>query len=222
MNYNDIFNQSNLNIFTDASVVIMKNSMISCPGALVTINDKEIEYQNFIVYNSTNNIGEIMAIKLGVQLALKYRNSVKQINLFSDSNICIQGLTNWIFNWYKNRENNTLKNYANQDVKNQEHFKGVINDIVNNNLRINLYHQKGHVNNNKQILYAIKDFKRSNNIDIDYNTIKRLSYYNNVVDIRTKNELRDIVLNHLNKKISNNVEIIDDTKLYKYKQLIKR
>ena len=191
--YNDIFNDYTLNIFTDASVYSEdKKWFASCPGAVCVIGNTIIDRHQYIVCDSTNNEGEIMAIRLGVYFALKYRNNVRQINLFSDSKICIQGLTNWIYSWVNNiNSNGSLYTNSNKPVANQEIIKSIISDIVSNDLHINFFHVKGHVDIRKDsdIYHAMKVFKVSNGLDIEYKLAKQISYYNNSVDISTRNLL---------------------------------
>ena len=199
LRHEDIFNDYTLNIFTDASIYTEdKRWFASCPGAISIIGNTIIDRHEFIVNGSTNNEGEILAIRLGIYFALKYRDRVKQINLFSDSNICIQGLNNWIYSWVNNvNKNGILFTNSNKPVANQEIIKCIISDIVRNNLQINFYHVKGHVDirNDGNIYHAMKVFNTSNGIDIDYKLAKQISYYNNNVDINTRNLLYASTIN---------------------------
>ena len=212
--HSDVFNNDTLNIFTDASVYSEDRKWFaSCPGAICIIGNTIIDSNQFIVYDSTNNEGEIKAIRLGIYFALKYRDKVKQINLFSDSSICIQGLNNWIYNWVNNiGRNGVLFTNSNKPVANQEIIKSIVSDIVSHDLHINFYHVKGHVDIRKDedIYHAIKVFKTSNGLDIDYKLAKQISYYNNTVDINTRNLLcnSNIISNtEMEKVIKRNINI---------------
>lgn len=195
--FNNIFNLYTINIFTDASVYQCDNGkFVSCPGAIAIKVFDNIPYicdkYCYLSYDSTNNEGEIKAIRAGIHLAQKYRYSVPNINLFSDSNICISGLSEWMENWIKYSKNGVLYNSSNKEVINQENFINVMYDIVSSKLNINLYHQKGHVkmNNKESIEHARKVFKDINKLNPSYELIKKISEYNNYVDVMTKQYIR--------------------------------
>lgn len=169
------FNDETLNIFTDASVTQLGDEYIGCSGAVAYTGTydrlQKIDELYTINRHSTNNDSEIKAIYLGIQLALKYKGQVKTINLFSDSRICIFGLREWIYNWVqKSGEGPTLISSSNTPVSNQQDILTCIYTIIQYDLQINLYHQKGHVENQNQLNLAIKVFKRSNNIGYRYIT----------------------------------------------------
>ena len=200
--FDRIFNEKTLNIFTDASVYKDSSGYtISCPGALcvttccseVNILDKDCGEKN-LIFNSTNNDGEISAINLGLFYAIRYGKMFENFNLFSDSNICIQGLTNWIFNWFNNINSEGLMiSSSGKPVANQSVISSIYNTIIEMNIPINLYHQKGHVKIDNETLLkkAHKDFKVTNNIteDIDLDIIKCISFYNDIVDVETKDTI---------------------------------
>jgi ribonuclease HI len=200
--HSQIFNLNVLNIFVDASVLKTQNETIGCPGCLVVRTDIygntiETEYIDYITRDSTNNRSEIRAIRLGIEKALKYRNPFQKINLFSDSNLCIQSITNWIFTWIRGLRDEVIYNSSNTPVINQDMIIDVINTILSNNLDINIFHQKGHVTGTKEsIFHATEVFKETNkiNTDIDLELIKAISYFNNIVDIRTKESLQMLIL----------------------------
>lgn len=202
MKVNDIFNQDTLNIFVDASITKNNDSYIGCPGCVcVNTHPNYVSYikdsSYNVIYESTNNNSEISAVLLGINKALLYRNNYKVINLFSDSKICIHGLKYWMFNWIENMTKDKLYSSSGQLVSNQEIFLNIVNYIIKNNLYINLYHQKGHVtSSNESIENAIRVFKETNYIkdDVDKELIIQLSYYNNYVDLMTKNILNNLRL----------------------------
>ena len=193
----DIFKETTLNIFTDASVRKYYNDeTVGCAGAIAVKGDNIIDESYRTIRFSTNNNSEIDAIRLGVLLALKYRNkNIKHINLFSDSKISIYGLKEWIFKWINNINNEIMYSSSKLPVKNQEIFLNIIHTIINNRLEINLFHQRGHININSQsdLTKAIIDFKKNNyynpNIYFDIEFIRAISYYNNYVDNNTRNLL---------------------------------
>ena len=130
-------NSNTLNIFTDASIKQVGQETVGCAGAFcVAGKDRTIINQtNRILRYATNNSSEITAVKLGIDLAIDYRNDFDTINLFSDSKICIYGLREWIFNWIDNMSNGVLYNSSNTEVANQEMFKKIINLITHYNTK---------------------------------------------------------------------------------------
>ena len=203
LHFNDLFNEDTLSIFTDASVYRdNKGYTISCPGAICVItknNQCFILEQDFhernIISGSTNNEGEISAVALGVYYAIKYSSQFKTINLYSDSNICVQGLNEWIFNWVKCMNKGLMYSSSGSPVANQSIISSIVNTIIEQKLNMNIFHQKGHVNinNSKSIEKAFMDFTNTNKIDknIDEDIIKCISFYNDIVDVETKKTLQE-------------------------------
>lgn len=234
LKYSDIFNQDTLNIFTDASVMHVENETIGCPGVVIVATDiNGIPYvlntYSYINNHSTNNDSEIKAIYSGVLCGLGYRNNFKRINLFSDSNICIQGLKDWIFNWIYCIQDNTMYSSSGQPVANQMTFMAIVHTIVNSNFEINLFHQKGHVNINSQksLDKAKNSMVKSNRVkDIDMDLVIQLSIYNDMVDKMTKKHLEDYYdTEYVYSNRKKNLFKIEDTnqmilKIRKYKELI--
>ncbi len=197
LKYGDIFNEDTLNIFTDASITKLDNETIGCPGVILVGTDSNgfnhvINSQSYIVNHSTNNDSEIKAIRAGILYGLGYRNNFKRINLFSDSNICVQGLKDWIFNWINCINGITMYSSSGMPVANQEIFMSIVHILANANFEINIYHQKGHVmiNSEESLNKAKNSMLHSNNLDdIDMDLLVQLSIYNDMVDVLTKNHL---------------------------------
>lgn len=197
-----VFNNHTLNIFTDASIRRMNDGeVIGCPGALLFKGRiqgelKPDKVKTKIIRNSTSNNAEINAVKLGVELALEFRdNDTRGINLMSDSKLCIYGLREWIFNWVNQSPGDVLIGSTGQEVSNQNEILQIIYMILNNDLNINFYHQNGHINiNNMNQLQKAKDtFINSNFIqqDVNLDVIRTISSANNIVDELTRNILKD-------------------------------
>ena len=193
----DIFNSKTLNIFTDASVLKLPGEDITNSGALAITNlsddkdsDSIIDESYFLMRESTNNIGEILAIRLGVILALKYRDQYDTINLFSDSKISLFGLREWFFKWKYNSKDNQLYGSAGTPIANQGMFLDIIYLIESNLLKINLYHTPGHAD----FLKFIKVFRESNNIHsyMDNDFINTMIRYNDEIDSRTRTYLNSL------------------------------
>lgn len=195
----DIFRDNVVNIFTDASVLkTSQGETISCGGAIIVLGDESETHHNVeVLRDSTNNQGEIMAINIGIDFAIKitnfHRNAglhVPEINLFSDSKISVCGLRQWIFNWINCSSGGVMYSSSGNPVANQDIYKSIIYKIVNNNININLYHQKGHVieNQDKSVINAQRVFNESNGTKVNnLDLIRRLSYYNNMIDVITRN-----------------------------------
>ena len=237
LNFKDIFNQSTLNIFTDASIKTLEDgTVLSSPGAVCIItDDNENTYIleedfNFshIMIGSTNNDGEIRAVALGVYFAIKYKDMYENINLFSDSNICIQGLTKWIYGWVRCRDsNNRLYNSSGKEVANQDMIASLVNTIIEKKLDMSFYHQKGHVKNSPESYEkCFDDFLVTNNLNcnLDMDIITCISTYNNYVDIKTKDALNEFISIYYNieKTITPIRFTVKNEQIGEYKKLIRR
>lgn len=183
-------------IFCDASVAPGLRG--ACAGC--TINSRYCnnvsEQESFFIIQpeGTNNSGELEALLLGIYRALdiRERNAIAgipvRINIFSDSMISVKGIREWIFNWtYIDR---VLYKRDGSVVMNQNYIKLIYNLIVLNRLKINIYHQKGHVGTAYD--KAAKTFHTSNGIFC--NTIgvtpQYISAYNDKIDRLTRDTLR--------------------------------
>lgn len=139
------------NFFCDASIDI--NTKNACGGCYITCQEdnrciSEIGYHLMIQQNATNNSAEILAIWIGVVEAIKLKNIYPNavFRLFSDSKISLYGLRDWMKNWIRNiTPDGILISTSGQPVANQQKFIHIFNLIVENNLNIELYHQRGHV-----------------------------------------------------------------------------
>lgn len=235
LDFRDVFNTGTLNIFTDASIKKYpeyNNFTISAPGAIAVITTqkgytKVIDTIMTPIPFSTNNDGEISAIRLGIFLAQRYRAKFKKINLFSDSNICVQGLNDYIYKWYRNmRDDGMLISSSRKLVANQAIFKAIVNDIVSTNLQISIYHQRGHVYETHTIDKALNDFIMTNGIGASMELMNALSYYNNHIDIITKHLLQNVdpiqylQYNNMVSGFINNQ--LDETIINRYKQLTRK
>lgn len=184
-----------VNVYTDSSITQdIDGTFISCSG-FVTVIDNEIVDKGYkILYNSTNNHGELYAVYLGLQNLLKYRCYPNiYLNLFSDSKISIFGLTHWIYNWVQNMNSDLLLSSSGTPVKNQDLYANIIYYIVQNNTHLSMFHQLGHMNCKKikDINLTIDKFRLYNNENISEDIAREICYYNNYVD----NTSREILLN---------------------------
>lgn len=196
-----------INLFCDAS--IDTNLKIACGGTHIIMQDRgqliHLYDKLYIQHNATNNSAEILAIWIGVvevlYLRQKYNNAI--FRLFSDSKISLYGLRDWMKNWIKNAERNNsdiLISSSGTEVANQQLFIDIFNLIVENNLKIELYHQRGHVgessgvNLQKARVQFIKANKVSpENLGLD---IQIISQCNKTIDNNTRNALRSYISNN--------------------------
>ena len=197
-----------INLFCDASIDVDRK--IACAGCYIVVQGESIHsnplplyYKMYIQHNATNNSAEILAIWAGVTEAIKLRQSKPNatFRLFSDSKISLYGLRDWIKNWIKNSENantNVLISSVGQPVANQQCFIDIFNLIVESGLKIELYHQRGHVGGSGprmdkarvQFIRANKVPPESLGLDFDF-----LCQCNNYIDISTRSALRKYIDN---------------------------
>lgn len=180
-------------IYTDASIDLQKK--VGCAGALV-VNRRTNEIKNEIFalrYNATNNLCEIIAIWLGIYQAIGLLNTELEpfhVNLFSDSQISLFGMREWIPGWIRNRKGEAMISSSGV-VANQEWFRDAYHAILGSGLKIKLFHQKGHVltDNPKHLYIAEKTFRTSNvnSLHMIGMTAQTISNYNNMVDNDTRN-----------------------------------
>lgn len=181
-----------MNIFTDASIITTAcGETIGCAGAICMENNNICKFE--ILRDSTNNISELTAVRLAIELALMDRD-FDIVNIWADSQWAIFGLTRWIKAWMRNTCGGILYNSSGEPVKNQQIFLSIIKLIVENNLRVNFYHVKGHINPNdiKSLNHAVEVFNRSNHCGIKRDKMYRAANMNNKVDKIT----RDILENY--------------------------
>ena len=194
-----------INLFCDAS--IDTNRKIACGGCYIVAQSDNIPlsplyYKMYIQHNATNNSAEILAIWIGITEAIKIRNIYPNavFRLFSDSKISLYGLRDWMKNWIKNAERNhteVLISSSGQEVANQQCFIDIFNLIVETGLKIELYHQRGHVGEygGVKLDMARTQFIRANkvspeNLGLD---IKFLSECNHYIDNTTREALRNYI-----------------------------
>lgn len=195
-----INNRDTLNLFSDASMRPFnraKNELSTCYGSVAVSNDTIIDEMLRMQTVSTVPAAEIRGIRCSLSLALKWRYHFRVINIFSDSQLALFGLRDYIYNWYYNT--NDGRYYSGQrnksEVVNQEIILEcfyMLEELRRTNI-VNLFHQKGHIENGMEsIKKALVTFKKSNGIigSIDYSTIRYISCYNNYIDNKTRSLIR--------------------------------
>lgn len=219
-----------LNIFTDASKIDKKG--IVSPGfiAVTTINDQDVVVgQNAIILeNSTNNNGEIRAISLALYYAALNKDNYSCINIFADSQLCINTLREWIYGWMRmpqydpETKEKILCTNSGTPVANQSEIIGCLRTILMNNLNVCLYHVKGHVTstdaslNNARETFINSNYFSPENISID--DIQYISMYNNSVDRYTTSILENYEPKNNIEKVTHNT-VYSGINLSKYAEL---
>ena len=218
--YTDIFNDKTLNIFTDASVLKLQNETIGSPGYVAVVGENIVSERSEILRYSTNNESEVYAILMAIQLAFYHKDNFKVINIFSDSQFAVYGLREWIFKWINNIHDDRLYNSSGALVANQKIFMNIIYIILNSNLKVSIYHNRGHFKNS-QVKEFIKLFTKHNFLNdyIDYQSAYKIMYYNDRVDNNTRSLL------HNTKQFPPKLEIPDylarnDLDMNYYKELL--
>lgn len=195
-----VIDDKTLNIFTDASVYgkidkINKNRV--CAGAIATdINKGRLREFQILLDKSTNNYGELTGIGLGIMLASIFRDKYDRINIFSDSQISVKGLREWIYGWINKLDSNGIMHSSSgTPVANHDLILSITDLILNNFIpgkhKIYLYHINGHITSDKDLRRGIRTFKKSNyinqNINDDIlNYIKYLQRWNDYIDRSTR------------------------------------
>lgn len=194
--YSDEYALNNtVEIFCDASIKHYNNNRtFGCAGALSPILKLE-KYE--IVPDTTNNKSEITALYLAVQMAKEIRDHHKEyddIVIYSDSKLAVFGLKHWMDMWLQTRVDGVMYNTSGKPVANQDLYLRIIRFLVENNLKIKLRHQKGHVKVLKEhsMNVARQVFYESNDINIGNYDLSRICFYNNKIDELTRNKLETI------------------------------
>lgn len=225
--FETIYNEDTLNIFSDASMYGSKwnGYSIGCAGVELATAASRTDVvtnlypngyiPNYIVtLDTSNNNSELIAARQGILFAIANKNRFKTINLFSDSLLSVNSIKDWSEGWFYKalRDNNSdwvFKNSAGAPVANQDIIKSIIVLIYYNDLRINIYHQRGHCSNNLKLVK--KDFIKFNNLNrndyITDNFIKEITYMNDVVDKRSRHTMQNFVQSGYAPYIINNTLI---------------
>lgn len=187
----ELFNPDSICIFTDSS--FRKDKHLSqtiaigttAPAYCVYNGDYCIEQGFHILHNSTSQQGELYAMLLGVMVAYKYRN-YPHIRIFADNQNAVFSVREWIFKWVMETSNGRHTLGPDGRINNQDYIMDIIYTIISNNIYLEFYHIKGHVNikDRESVLVAKDLFERSNPFvgRVDDATIYQLAMGNNAVD----------------------------------------
>lgn len=224
-----------INVFCDAS--IDTNKHIACGGCYITIQEivpevsiingyrrdtvssisiKDYCSKMYIQHNATNNSAEILAIWTGIQEIIRiremYPNAIYRV--FSDSKISLYGLRDWMKNWINryDPEKGVLISSSGEEVANQQYFIEIYNLIIELGLKVEFYHQRGHVGESGgvSLIMARTQFIKANKVPpVALGlSIEELVRCNHMIDNNTR-----VALKHY---INSNGVLLDNT----YEELI--
>lgn len=193
----DLVGRTELKICVDASLKTFRDKRVfTCSGAICINNDREDYY---ILQDSTNNRGELMAVYQGIMLAIDEirRNPTMygKVSIFSDSQFAVCGITEWFHTWIKNRnKNGIMYNSSGEPVKNQNMFMMIVSLCVSNRLIVHFYNNLGHVDitSNRQLIKATDYFNKINKDNKSIDEIRIISMYNNEIDYKSRKLLNSI------------------------------
>ena len=213
----DFYNTKTLNVFSDASVIKGTKKFIGCYGSVAVTGDDVIDKTYNVDSYTTTPACELRGIRSSIIHALKYGQGFERINIFSDSQICIYGLRDYIYKW-KIYDGNfyTLGGTVAKNGSLYMECNRLLNLPILQGKEVHLFHQLGHINISKHsdLIKAASEFSKANNIVgiVDLNFIRYISSYNNVVDKESRSILR-----HANKKIfyEDAIEFIVDSQYVK-------
>ena len=215
----EIFNNRNvLNIFCDASLKPRGNTTDICYGCIVVVEDTIIDSICRINSGCTSNYGEAKGMSAALYMATKYKNKFPVINIFCDSLYTVETMNNYYRNWTVDMQGQVYSKH--ELVPNQSPFIESMKTIIENQLVVNIFHQKGHVDYKsfKDVNNATNVFARTNKIKrkIDYGFIRFISGYNNLIDQYTRSALLRFD-NIDNKVVTPFTNLIDSRQLSEYK-----
>lgn len=174
-----------LNIFTDASIYKNGGEFISSHGFYSpTTNESSVQ----VVRDSSNNRGELMGIRDALMYGISKRNDYLQINIWSDSLYSVKSICEWFPSWYINSKDGVLRNSNEVPIQNQDLLKVIVDLILNNNFRVNILHQRGHINEKVPLKDAIDSFHIANKMTIDSEAMKNAAICNQIIDEMTRNQ----------------------------------
>ncbi len=223
--------ERSINVFTDASIIIINGTSVSCSGYAIVCNGQITEAKFRILYDSSNNFGEIYALFMGIKAAILAASDNRcRINIISDSQISVFGLRDWIFAWYKrlNKESMMIST-SKKPIAYQCIYKRIVKAIVTSGLPVNIYHQLGHMSNTEQGLKKVIDrFGKVNMETIDENVASKIICFNNFVDRFTRDNLYSITgssvfdIDKYKKEVEDSNEVLNEEEMSAYGRLINK
>jgi ribonuclease HI len=191
----DFYNGKTLNIFSDASMIKSTKQYIGCYGSIAVTCDDIIDQHYSICSCTTTPACELRGIRSSIIFAIKYGYGFETINIFSDSQISIYSIREYMFKW-KIHDGNFYTG-GGTIAKNGSLIMECHRLLQHPELQdknINLLHQLGHINTSKynDLIKSSSEFSAANNVvgTIDLNFIRYIASYNNMVDHQSRSILR--------------------------------
>ena len=209
------YNDETLNIFSDASFVggyyNDRRTGKGCYCCIAVCKDNIIDERVVISSNSTVPESELKGVRNSLSFANTYKSQFKYINIFSDSLYSINAINHYARDCYKYNSETANINLILEVYSIYKELQEYPNCMVT------LYHQSGHIatNNLNNLREAASKFMRYNNYrgQNDINFMRYISNYNNIVDNRSRNYLKQ----HMEQEIFEPVKFTIDL-LYKNKE----
>lgn len=165
-------------------------------------DDKELIHKDVrITEVGTSPYAEIQAICDGLTSAHDYIQEVDRTNiivtLFTDSMLCHQSLTKWIFGWMKKAKDGVLYNSKGEEVANQKEIKYAFNKMLQirkMDCQVMLFHVNSHTSK-KGLRKLHQKFEKFNNIKIPYEDFEFVYVQNEECDKMIKEAHAEYVTN---------------------------
>jgi ribonuclease HI len=160
-------------IFTDGGAFDKGGYKFRAVSSFQFFNEnKELIHKNIkITEDGTSPFAEINAIANALENASSYIETAKlknvQVDLYTDSMLCYNSLTLWIFSWMKKAKNGIFISSSGQPVLNQEEIKRAFKAMtkIRKVGKVNLYHINSH--KSKKDLKKLKTkFEKFNKIKV--------------------------------------------------------
>jgi len=145
-----INNDSQILIFTDGGSVNNGNKdpdkdMYGSYGISAVWKQNKVTSISGLLEDATNNQSEMTGIIKAIEYFHDKLDTYPQINIFSDSQYCVLGISEWSYKWQQSKAWN---NNSNDDVKNKLLWKKLISLVDHNDKTIRFGWVRGHNNDN--------------------------------------------------------------------------
>ena len=188
-------------IYSDASINL--DHKLGCAGVAVVNRktDQIVKTMYLVKEQATNNMCEIMGIWLAIYIANTMRHTETlpfHINIFSDSQISLYGMREWLPNWIRKRQKDTDTLVSSTGlVANQEWFSDAYHMILMSGIKLKFWHQRGHIDttNPNELFRCDRNFREANPHSLHMIGLKpmTISKYNNYVDETSRDIINEIL-----------------------------
>lgn len=180
---------SKIEIYTDGSSLIKGNYYEASSGVMIYIDGvKTLSIGTFHI-DGTNSTGEVYATMLALD---RIHDIIKDnpllsdatINIYADSEYVVNSLTDWMWNWAKNKVDAKWVSSSGKVVMYQSIFRRIYKRYMNNKdfNKIKVFHIRGHIGEKVKPEKAYDYFIKKNKVNILMNDFMIHSKRNSVVD----------------------------------------